>query len=208
MADEITEPNVLAVEGKEEELFFGALIRNLGLRRIQIMDIAGKTNLRPRLKALASTPGFAKVMSLGVVRDANADPHAAFESVRGALQAANLPAPARPLVSVGNNPRVAVMILPGDDAPGALEDLCLRSVTQDPAMRCVEEYFQCLEGQGLTPPNNAPKARVQVFLGSRTQVGIPLGIAAHKGYWPLHDAAFEQVRRFLEQIGSEGTLQG
>lgn len=49
---EITEPNVLVVEGKDEEYFFEALIKQMGLENIQVMGIGGKTNLQPRLKAL------------------------------------------------------------------------------------------------------------------------------------------------------------
>jgi len=39
MPVEIAKPNVLLVEGWEEELFFGALTKHLGLQDIQIMPI-------------------------------------------------------------------------------------------------------------------------------------------------------------------------
>jgi hypothetical protein len=106
MAVEIEQPNVLVVEGREEELFFGALIKHLGLQNIQAMPIGGKEQLRRNLKALVVSPGFPEVISLGVVRDANADPGAAFQSVHDALQAVNLPAPERPLMPVGERPRL------------------------------------------------------------------------------------------------------
>jgi len=124
MAVRIEQPNVLVVEGREEELFFGAFIQHLGLQNIQTMPIGGKEQLRRNLKALVVSPGFSEVIFLGVVRDANADPGAAFQSVHDALQAVNLPAPEYPLVPVGERPRVAVMILPEASAPGMLEDLC------------------------------------------------------------------------------------
>jgi hypothetical protein len=97
-AVKIEQPNVLVVEGREEELFFGALIKHLGLRNIQTIPIGGKGQLRPKLKALAASPRFSEVISLGIVRDANADPDAAFQSVRDALQTVGLPAPDRPLM--------------------------------------------------------------------------------------------------------------
>ncbi|RKY70736.1 MAG: hypothetical protein DRQ14_08510 [Candidatus Latescibacterota bacterium] len=84
----IEQPNILVVEGREEELFFEAFIRDLSLRDIQIMPIGGKERLRRNLKALKLSPGFARVTSLTVVRDADEDPKAAFQSVRDALQAA------------------------------------------------------------------------------------------------------------------------
>lgn len=202
MAVPIEQSNVLVVEGKEEVFFFEALIKHLGLQNIQIMDMKGKTRLRARLKALASSPRFADVISLGVVRDANKDPIAAFQSVRDALQAVGLAAPERPLVPAGHSPQVMVMILPEEGAPGMLEDLCLRAVVQDPAMLCVEQYFQCLQQQGLSLPHNTSKAKVQVFLASREEPGKRLGEAAQAGYWPWGDESFEQVRAFLQQISS------
>lgn len=89
-----------------------------------------------------------------------------------------------------------------ENTPGALEDLCLQSVTQDPAMLCVGVYFQCLQKQGLPMPSNLPKARVQAFLASRQEAGKRLGEAAQAGYLPWDDKAFEPVRNFLQQLGS------
>jgi hypothetical protein len=104
MAAKIEQPACWSVEGREEELFFGALIKHLKLQNIQIMPIGGKEKLRKNLKALANSPGFSEVISLGVVRDADANPDSAFQSVRDALQAAGLPTPERPLLPVGENP--------------------------------------------------------------------------------------------------------
>jgi hypothetical protein len=198
---EIAEPCVLIVEGIEEKYFFGAFIEHLGLQDIQVMPIGGKRKLRENLGALTLAPGFVNVTSLGIVRDANSDPDP-FQSVCEALRAVNLPVPERPLVPTGHSPRVTVMILPGDKTPGMLEDLCLRAVAQDPAMLCVEHYFQCLQQQGLSLPRNISKAKAQVFLASKPEVGIRLGVAAEKGYWPWGDEAFNQVRSFLQQISS------
>lgn len=208
MAVEIEQPNLLVVEGREEELFFGAFIRHLGLQRIQTMPLGGKQQLRRNLKALALSPGFSKVLSLGVVRDANTDPDAAFQSVCSALRAVDLPVPKRPLVPVGEKPRVAVLILPEAGRCGMLEDLCLEAATQDPAALCIEQYFECLQQAGLAWPDNLSKAKVQVFLASRPRAGLRLGEAAEAGYWPWEERAFEQVRDFLQQIGSHRPANG
>ncbi len=198
----VEQPNVLIVEGKEEKLFFDELIEHLKLQKIQIMPIGGKDKLRSRLKALVSTPDFSKVVSLGIVRDADTDPDAAFQSVCDALRVAKLPAPDRPLVPIPGNPRVTVMVLPGDNESGMLEDLCLKSVAQDPAMPCVERYFECLQQNNILP-DNMSKAKVQAFLASRPKTGLRLGEAAEKGYWPWDENIFEQVRIFLQQLYSK-----
>lgn len=82
-----------------------------------------------------------------------------------------------------------------------LEDICLKAVAQDPAMFCVEQYFQCLQQQGLSVPSNTSKAKVQVFLASRPEAGKRLGEAAQAGYWPWDDEAFAQATTFLQHIG-------
>lgn len=202
MAIQILSPCLLVVEGREEELFFGALIKHLGLQNIQIIPLGGKGQLRQNLRALVASPGFAGVTSLGIVRDANTDPGAAFQSVCDALQNAKLPAPQRPLVPVGSKPRVIVMILPEENAPGMLENLCLKAVAQDPAMFCVEQYFQCLQQRGISLPDNESKAKVQVFLASKPKAGLRLGEAAQAGYWPWNARAFDQVKDFLQRIVS------
>jgi len=198
----IHKPNLLVVEGREDELFIEAFVRHLGLQDIQILPIGGKEQLRANLKALILSPGFAEVIGLGLMRDANTNPQAAFQSICSALHAVNLPIPKRPLMSTGDSPRVTVMILPEDGMPGMLEDLCLKAVSQDPAMPCVVQYFHCLQQQGLSLPQNFSKAKVQAFLASRPEAGKRLGEAAQAGYWPLDDQAFEQVKIFLKQIRS------
>ncbi len=196
----ITEPNILIVEGDEDKMFFEALIQHLGLRRIQVMPIGGKTQLRPNLRSLCNLEGFpTRVRSLGIIRDADDDPQAAFQSVRGALQSVNLPVPDRPLVRVGSNPSVAVMMVPDINTPGALEDLCLQAVDNDRAKPCVEQYFDCLKQRGLLP-KNISKAKIQAFLASRLEAGKRLGEAAQAGYWPWDSSAFDQLKKFLQII--------
>lgn len=129
MAVRIEKSRVLVVEGRDEELFFTAFIDNckdkLNLPDIQILPVGGKSRLPGNLKALVKSPGFSEIISLGIVRDADEDARAAFQSVCSALRSAGLSAPPAPLVSAGSNPSVSVIILPGDNNPGMLEDLCL-----------------------------------------------------------------------------------
>lgn len=204
MPIEIKEPTILFVEGKEEVFFFNAFINHLGLKNIQLIDMEGKTQLRDRLKALIVASGFkAKVSSLGIVRDANANPKGAFQSVCDALKTLNLPVPERPLIPKGISPKITILILPKEDTPGMLEDICLKSVQNNPALFCVDQYFKCLQEQGIPLPGKESKAKVQVFLASRKEPGLRLGEAAQKGYWPWEDNAFDEIKSFLRKIQLE-----
>jgi hypothetical protein len=209
----IDQPKVLAGEGIEEVRFFTALLRHMGVApltelprgsrivgEIQLLPVGGKEQFRPRLKALVNTSGFTNVQSLGIVRDADTDPRATFLSVCDALRAANLTAPQHPLIPAGQNPQVAVLILPNHNTSGMLEDLCLQAVHEDPAMPCVESYFNCLQATGLCIFNTRAKARVQTFLASKDKPGLRLGEAAEAGYWPWGHEVFSPVKEFLFRL--------
>lgn len=164
----ITQPKLLLVEGKDEEAFFTQLLLELALADIQIHAVGGKTRFRDRLKVLLEAPGHEIITSLGIVRDADTSPDSAFDSICGALGELNLAVPSVPLQTAGEAPHVTVMILPDAESMGMLEDLCLVSMADDPAMACVEAYFECLEEQ-IAPenfPKNLAKARLRAFLSA------------------------------------------
>lgn len=192
--------HLLIVEGKDEQAFFEELIKDMQLSDIQVLPIGGKTKLREHLKALSLSPRFTEVVSIGVVRDANNDAANAFQSVHDALKSVNLPSPQRSLMSEGGIPRVTIMILPGGGKCGMLEDLCLEAVSQDSAIPCVENYFNCLGKQGVSLPNNISKAKFHVFLASRPEPDKRLGEAAKAGFWSLRNKAFDEVKTFLNLI--------
>jgi hypothetical protein len=160
-------------------------------------------NFRDFLSGFIKTTGFSDVSSLGITRDADTDYKASFQSIHDALQAEHLPMPEHSLEPIddGNGLKVTIMILPGNNMLGMLEDLCLKSVESDPAMSCVAQYFPCLEQNG-SMPTNVSKAKVQAFLASRPKAGLLLGQAADKGYWPWENSTFEDVKTFLQQIVS------
>lgn len=164
----ITKPKLLLVEGKDEKIFFSQMINHLGLKDIELWEVGGKDNFGTRLQILIRGPGHENLLSVGIVRDADENPNGAFDSICSALNANELPVPLAPLQSIGDSPRIMVMILPGKGNKGMLEDLCLASIAEDPAMNCVEEYFRCLEEQ-IDPevfPSNPAKARVRAFLSA------------------------------------------
>jgi hypothetical protein len=196
----ILKPKLLIVEGRDDECFFCALIEHLGIGDIQVAGIGGKDKIRINLKGLTKDPDFPKVGSLGIVRDADTDPVAAFQSVRDSLKASGLPSPRKPLSPIKGPPKVNVMIIPSHKRQGALEDLCLEAITDNPAMPCVDQYFDCLGRQNVDSPKNLSKARVRVFLSSREDPTLPLGISAQKGCWPLNNKAFATIRKFLQSV--------
>jgi hypothetical protein len=197
----ITQSKLVVVEGEDEKRLFSSIISENKISNIQILPIGGKTNLPIRLKALKASPNFkAKVKVLAVTRDADGDASAAFSSICSALKSSGLPVPNKVLERKGGNPDVIVMIIPHAYKSGKLEDLCLESVSVDPAMRCVELYINCLEQKGCTLPSDISKAKVHAFLASRGRPDLRLGEAAEAGYWPLNSDSFKNIARFLNSL--------
>jgi hypothetical protein len=204
---EIKESKILVVEGKDEELFFGKIISHLRIKRVQVLGIGGKEKIRPNLIVLCKMANFNSVDSLGIIRDADTNPSAALDSVRDALgnvnrtvPDVNITVPDHSLQIVGKSPRVSVYIMPKLDSPGMLEDLCLSSISKNPAMRCVDELFQCIKNQGIPLPRNKSKAKVHAFLSTRKIPGLHLGEAAQKGYWHFDNPAFNELSGFLKAL--------
>lgn len=84
-----------------------------------------------------------------------------------------MPEPITPMRPITGPPQVTVMIVPDADTPGMVESVCLNSVSDDPAMACVEQYFQCLQAQLRTlAESDIPKARVRAFLALREWLEI------------------------------------
>ena len=196
----ITAPNLILVEGKDEVLILGALVRAEGIQGVQVISFEGKQRLPGFLKSLVRTHNVLSVRSIGVVRDADANPEGALKSVRDALSRVGLPTPQAPLSPASGPPRVTLMILPGASRPGALEDLCLEAVAGDPAFPCLAKYFDCLKEVGMEGPRNLSRARMQVFLASRSEAGKRLGEAAQAGYLPWDAPAFAELRTFLQTV--------
>ena len=195
---ELRQSKILGVEGHGPKRFFEHYPKRLGITDIQVENFGGNTELRPFVKAAVLLPGFReRVVSVGVIRDAETDAQAAFQSVCGALEAARLPVPPAPITPAGDQPRVQAFILPGDGQAGMIETLCLQSVEADPAMPCVEEFFRCVENSGHAMPSNPTKARTHAFLATRAMPDLPMWTAAMHDYWDWSHPVFAPLETFL-----------
>ncbi len=204
MADmPITAPKLLLVEGVDDRHFFQRIQHSLdiGEDELQVVEYGGKDQFPKFIKELPKiVSGFFEIVqSFGVVRDADDSAENAFKSVRDALARVGFPTPTGPGVFVAGAPRVGILIVPGSNSSGMLEDLCLAAVKGDTAMSCVDEYIHCLERAGL-PVGNRAKVGLYAFLSSRRKPGLQLGTAIDAHYIPLDSPAFSNVRHFLRSI--------
>jgi hypothetical protein len=196
-------PNQLLVEGRSAEILFETLAGKMGIKdKIQVQNFRGNNELRNFLHTLKVTSGFDIVVSVGIIRDAESNPYNAFRSVCTALENEGFDQPSQPEIFEGANPRIGALILPNANECGMLETLCLQSASDDPAMKCINDYFDCLEEHSNTLPKVMDKARIQAFLASRERTIWLLGEAAQGGYWQWDSPAFDHVKLFLASLAS------
>lgn len=197
----ITKRALLLVEGKDERNFFKALFRHSTVTSVQIEDVGGKNKINARLAALKNVSGFSDVLRMAVIRDADVDAAPAFDSVRNALKINGLPYPTRSGgFNTKNRPHVGVYIMPDNQDPGMLEDLCLATVVEDPTFVCINGFLECVEDQTDSQPINPAKSRVATFLAAQPDPPPSLGVAAEQGVWQLDHRALKPLIRFLADL--------
>ena len=105
----ITKESLLLVEGKDSRNFFEALCNHLSLsQQLQIMNFGGVEELRGFLVGLCGQSGFRSVKRIGIIRDAEKDAAAAFQSVQASLRRIDLTVPNEPEQCSGTQPAVGI----------------------------------------------------------------------------------------------------
>lgn len=191
--DQILQPRLLAGEGRDEVRFFEAWLRYLKIGDIQVVEYGGKQKLKTFLAALPRFPGFGMLQSLGITRDADDDAGGTLQSIQSAVSAAALPAELR----------VVTHVLPGANAAGALESLCMQTVSGLPIGECIEKYLACASESGLKTAwsvGNAAKARLQAWLAVQQEPGLRLGEAAQAGVIDWEAASLAELRSFIVNL--------
>lgn len=230
----ITERRLLLLEGKEELNLYCALLNHLGLCEktdfrefptprgeeetfptrsgpgVHAFSYGGKPErISAMLRGLKDLVGFDRVAVLAVLCDAEQGAANSEKAIQAALRAAGFPTPVRHSEWVSSHPEVGYLIHPPGETKGVLEDLCLQAVSGDKAVRCVDGYFSCLKALRMEHTSAAlSKARARVFLASRQEPHVSVGVGAYKGYWNFDHPAWEPVKSFLREFWSRGGQAG
>ena len=192
----------LLVEGKDQLHFFEKYIEHLSLTDVQIQNFGGVDELRDFLLGFANMPNFQNVQSVGIVRDAETSADGAFQSVRASLKNAGLSVPDSPEEPSGTSPMVTVLILPGENRPGMLETLLCESFANTSVNRCIDNFFTCVNDLRDVSITKEDKARARVYLTTKPQPHVSVGVAAQKGYWDFEHGVFAAVRNFLQMTAT------
>ncbi|MFL5698973.1 MAG: DUF3226 domain-containing protein [Ktedonobacteraceae bacterium] len=148
------ETKTILVEGVEDGRLYEMACKFAGVsNKIEIRSVGGKGEFTNALKVIVSLGQH--LQTIAVIRDADDDPKAAFQSVCDAMKNAGLPYPALPgdLSPEREGKSTAVLIVP-PDKPGCIESICWSSLSEHPIVACGEEFL--LSAQTNDPPLNPP----------------------------------------------------
>lgn len=199
---EIISPKQLLVEGNDALKFFEVFLKELGLgSHIQLHNFRGNPELRPFLKQFVLAPGFEKVISLAIVRDAeDGGAENAFKSVCGSLKNAGLDIPYKPQQKSSGNPATSVFIFPDNTSGGMMESLFLRAVESEPSFQCVVDFIECTTKVTGLSPKPRDKAMFLAYLATKPRIKPVTGHAANAGYLNFNSAAYSFLKEFLQAI--------
>jgi hypothetical protein len=195
------ERHLILVEGKDDRTIVAALIKHENLHDFQVHHMWGRSTWAAQVGVIVRQPEFhSNVKTLGLMKDADEDPDAAWASCRDTLTASSLPVPTAAIQLAEGIPSTAVMIVPSRAGRGALEELCIKSFEAG-RLECVDRYFDC-----LSPGHSAAtrlKARVQAYLAGLESVPRDITIAAHNHELDMGNSAFDELRQFVHRLSQE-----
>ena len=204
----IVMPKLLLAEGADALHFFISALDAFGVDDVQVMDFGGVKDLTRYLQTLPLFPGYEKVGTIVIARDAEGNSATAIKNVKSSLRKAKLPVPANPFEFIGDIPRVAFMIFPGflpDEhdsklSVGTLEDLCLEIVKDKTIFDCVDQYMECIGSKGRTVVR-PHKTKLHSYLaGENNFVGMKVGEASKAGAWDWNHARLTPFKRVMSAM--------
>lgn len=206
MAIEITKPRVIVCEGKADVAFFEHLISERHLPEFQVLPANGNSRYQDLLVALTAAPGFSGLSGILVVGDNDLNPTAAFQNIRGQIQAAGgygVPdAPRNPARSAGF-PAIVVLMIPWDAIVGCLETLLLAAVREVHLElgACVEAYVTCTHVDAWNEVERS-KMKLQsltaVICRSDPTTPVSYAWSRPERIIPLDRSCFDQIVDFLQ----------
>lgn len=213
-AEEIIYDKVILVEGMDEVNFFKALFRHLKTDDVHVFSMNGKENLKVYLPAFLKRTGISKVTSFAIFVDADNSSSNTFKSITNLLKKNKQPVPIN-ANDYGRNEekQVGIYIMSGNLDNGMLEDLCLNTVDDHPAIAYLDQYFACLkeilpekpfneikDPKKFYFPKNLSKSRALGFLAALHEPFPSVGVAAQNGYWDFEHSSLQGLKDFLKAL--------
>ncbi|MCL2014839.1 MAG: hypothetical protein FWG68_01165 [Defluviitaleaceae bacterium] len=225
----IKKPNVIFCEGIDAKMFVIWYLVYLKAEEdifedFQVIDFGGNEELPARLQEdLPNYPGYERLKSLLIIRDAERDYNAAIQSIQSALKTANFPVPQKPHnVAEGVKPnssqniKVAFTLFPtlsGNPKNGTLEDMLvdiLAEVDVENVLKKVETFVNDLQTIGRNF-GHMHKSKLHAYFAitdenavdefqNNSYIGAKVGEAARDGAFNFDCKPMNNLKSLLLKI--------
>lgn len=209
--EDIIKSKLLFVEGRDEVLFFSALLKKIQFNdEIQVIAFSGKANMKNFISMTSKTEGFIeRVVSIAIVRDADKDYKSVATEVSDTLKC---------IFSIENTKngemkenetiKAGFFIMPGNEKPGELEDLVLSSFQGNKVSEKIDNYLEELKSITRPDDENSPfiypkktsKAKIQIYFSSMEESDTRMGISAERKYVNFDHDSFTDIIKFIKTM--------
>ena len=200
----IEKEKLIIVEGNDDENFINTLLKKLEINDVEIINI-GCNNFIDYVPEIGKTPGFGEVKQLLVIGDADNSSLTAFNKIKRSIEKIedyDLIPPQEKNRVTNDLPQVGIFIITKPNSEvGMLEDLCLETVKDHPAMKCVELFCECISELNIKLENPS-KSKCKTFLSGMPRSVPHIGTAAEANYWNLDSPILNELKSFLIVIKS------
>lgn len=198
--EKINRSKIILVEGNDDEKFFRHFLMYEGVNidEIHFINTEGSFD-KEFVNLLVKRPGFKnKIKLFVIIRDAETNVKSAFDDVVKKFKGVFLTFPNKPNSFANKEPIIGVYIIGNDSDIRILEDLCLKTVINNPEMKCVNTFCECVLKLKDKGPRNFSKAKAQAYLATRPNYAAHIGIGAKEGYWDFRSPELDDVRNFIK----------
>ena len=210
----IEHEHIIICEGRDEQNFLLSFLKSSEMQRkdqrlgenVGVLNFGGNDELPIFLKNIRNTPGYNKVKTILIMRDAETSVTQAIDQIGSALERSGFALPERTgYWSDAKEVKVAFLLFPDlNDNPteGTLEDLCLRLLKEEYQPEIVidkiSDIMSCLKNKGVRYFKHDFKTRLHSFFSLTDGfVGSKVGEAARYGAFNWESIELEYLYKMI-----------
>jgi len=153
---------LIFVEGSDDKAFFEKLLEDIP--DIQVINVEGKDNFKPKLKIISQDDSFEKVKKVLIIRDADESHERTYQSLTGIVKEI-FNETAKDILK-GYQGKYGILILPPSEEQGSLEDLLFKSIEPD-IQKEIVEFVEKMERtwEKYKKKNLKAKYKIHCYIG-------------------------------------------
>jgi hypothetical protein len=194
----------LLVEGKDDAHLVDFLLDDLGAdpTDVKLVFCGGTGEMEKSIASIAKSRPYIvrQLKKFGVIRDADVNPTATWESLGDAFVAAGLPAiPNGQIVGYDEGRSAGAFLIPALDQPGAVEELLLQIVDADPIYNSFLGPFDAAS-EAAGGLDRRAKRLMQIYLATKHPLCKGGGLGLKAGHFDQNHETLHELRNFLAAL--------